>query len=101
MVVTRWQAPLVPDLRQILMMFEAEALAPWEEVLEPSNEQKDHRHPFDEIRMVYRGQLLVDVAGNRMLLRPGDKIMVPSNTRHALKSDGDEKCICICAHKVF
>ena len=101
MLVTRWQAPLVPDRQQIKMMFEAEGLAPFEEIYPPRSTVTDHRHPFDEVRMVAEGQLLLDIAGNRLLLRPGDKIIIPSNTRHSKTVDGDQPCVCICALKTY
>jgi quercetin dioxygenase-like cupin family protein len=101
MLVTRWQAPVVPNKQQIKMMFEAEGLTPFEEVLPAQAQIADHRHPFDEVRMVAEGQMLLDIAGNRLLLRPGDKIVIPSNTRHSKQVDGAQGCVSICAHKTF
>jgi quercetin dioxygenase-like cupin family protein len=101
MLVTRWQAPLVPNKQQIKMMFEAEGLTPYEEVFPPQTNIGDHRHPFDEVRMVAEGQLLLDIAGNRLLLRAGDKIIIPSNTRHSKQVEGAAPCVCICAQKAF
>lgn len=101
MLVTRWQAPMVPNFQQMQMMFEAEGLTPYEEAIPPQTTIADHRHPFDEVRMVAKGQLLLDIAGNRLLLRPGDKIVIPSNTRHSKRNDGDAPCVCVCAQKAF
>lgn len=101
MLVTRWQAPLVPNMQQIKLMFEAEGLTPYEEVLPPQCNVRDHRHPFDEVRMVAEGQLLLDIAGNRLLLRAGDKIVIPSNTRHSKIVEGTQRCVCVCADKTF
>lgn len=92
---------MVPDKKQIYFMFEAEGLEPMEEVYPPLAQIKDHRHPFDEVRMVVSGQLLMDIAGNRLLLRAGDKIVIPSNTKHSKKTEGDTPCVCICAYKSF
>lgn len=101
MLVTRWQAPLVPTKQQIKMMFEAEGLTPYEELFPPQTSIGDHRHPFDEVRMVAEGQMLLDIAGNRLLLRAGDKIIIPSNTRHSKQVEGGAPCLCICAQKTF
>ncbi|MCB0361477.1 MAG: cupin domain-containing protein [Bdellovibrionales bacterium] len=101
MLVTRWQAPIVPDFNQIKMMFLAEGLEPFEEHLASGCLIGDHRHPFDEVRMVVSGQLVIDVAGNKMLLRAGDRIIIPSNTRHSKKVDGEVPCHCICANKAY
>ena len=101
MIVTRWQAPVVPDKDQIIMMFEAEGLTPYTESYEPDSEIGAHRHPFDEVRIVVKGSLVMDVAGNKLLLRSGDRILIPSNTKHSHKSGSDETCICMCAKKTF
>lgn len=101
MLIRRWQAAVVPNEQQITRMFEMEGLEPFPEVLEPENEIRDHRHPFDEVRMVARGELLMNIAGNQLLLRAGDRITVPSNTRHSKKVNGEQPCLCICAKKTF
>ena len=100
MLITRWQAPIVPAQEQISKMLEAEGLRPYIEIIEKRTEIKDHRHPFDEVRMVASGQMLLNVAGNQLLLRPGDKIVVPSNTRHSKRVDANEDCICVCGQRL-
>lgn len=101
MIVIRWQAPLKPTKEQALMIFRAEDLQPEEEILSKENIYPEHRHPFDEVRMVLEGELLFNVNGNQLLLRSGDKIMVPSNTKHSQKVLGDKSCLCIVANKFF
>ena len=101
MIVTRWQAPIVPDKNQISKLFEAEGLQPFEEIYNSGDTVKDHRHPFDEARMVCTGQLMLDVAGNKLLLRAGDRITIPSNTKHSKKVESEEGCLCICAYKTY
>jgi len=101
MLITRWQAPLVPEKSQVWMMFEAEGLTPYEEVFQPQSTIQDHRHPFEEVRMVVKGELILDIAGNKLLLRAGDRIIIPANTRHSKKVESGEPCICIVANKTF
>jgi quercetin dioxygenase-like cupin family protein len=100
MLVFRWQAPIVPDKTQITALYEAEGLTPFEEVYSPETLVGDHRHPFDEVRTVVQGEVMFDIAGNKLLLRPGDRIVIPSNTRHSFKAQGNENCVCICANRV-
>ena len=100
MIVTRWQAPHIPNIKQIEMMFKAEGLLPFKEVLISKTEIPYHRHPFDEVRMIFSGKLLMDIAGNKLLLYPGDRIVIPSNTKHNKKVEGFEDCVCICANKI-
>jgi quercetin dioxygenase-like cupin family protein len=99
MLVFRWQAPMVPDKKQIRSLFEAEGLVPVEEVFAPETTVPWHRHPFDEVRTVAQGEVMFDIAGNKLLLRAGDKIIIPSNTKHSFKSQGTVDCICIVANK--
>lgn len=99
MLVSRWQAPILPTRQQMALMLESEGLEPVEETVPPGKGVVDHRQPFDEIRIVVSGSLSLDIAGNRMLLRGGDRILIPANTRHSWKADGDEPCLCLYAMK--
>lgn len=101
MIITRWQAPTLPTKQQVLMMFEAEGLEAIEEILPPHSKIPDHRHSLDEIRMVVEGQMILDIAGNKMLLRAGDRVVIPSNTKHAKLVEADQPCLCICAQKAY
>lgn len=100
MIITRWQAPLIPDKDQVKAMFRGEGLEPYEEVVSTGTEITDHRHPFVEIRMVAVGELLMNISGNQLLLRAGDKIIIPANTKHSHKTLASENCLCICAKKI-
>jgi len=101
MIVTRWQAPVLPTPEQVKMIFQAEGLLPLEEILRPSGIVKDHRYPFDEIRMVLSGTLLLNISGNQLLLRAGDRVHIPSNTRHSKSAGGQDECVCVVASRVF
>ena len=101
MLIYRWQSPLVPTENQIRMFFEREGLIPDQEVYRPGESVEEHIHPFDEVRMVASGKIVFNIAGNRLLLRGGDKIVIPSNTRHSKKVQGDKKCISFCAFKSY
>lgn len=78
-----------------------EGLEPQEVKIQPQQEFKDIRHPFDEVLMVASGQLILDIAGNKLLLREGDKIVIPSNTKHSKQVSGDQDCIFVKAQKVY
>lgn len=101
MIVTRWQASVLPTQEQISLIFAAEGLNPQEEVLPAKRTIADHRHPFDEVRMVISGDLLMNISGNQILLRAGDRIDIPANTRHAKTANGNEDCVCVVAQKPF
>lgn len=101
MVITRWQAKLLPTKDQARQIYLAEELRPEEETLLPGQAIPEHRHPFDEIRMVLSGQLMMNISGNQLLLRPGDRIIIPSNTKHSKSVHGDEPCLCYVANRPF
>lgn len=100
MLIKRWEASHLPNLEQIKMIFRREGLSPFKEILPAKAEIPQHSHPFDEIRMIVSGKLIMDVTGNRLLLYPGDRITIPSNTKHSKKVEGEEICICICSNKI-
>lgn len=99
MIITRWQAPLTPSKELIKLMFENEGLDAIEETFPINTKIPEHRHPFHEIRTVVSGELLFNIAGNQFLLRPGDRVEVPSNTKHSHTSQGTENCVCIYAQR--
>jgi quercetin dioxygenase-like cupin family protein len=101
MIVRRWQAPIVPDKSQIISMYTAEGLVPEEEIIPNGKEVPVHRHPFDEVRTVVSGEMIVDVAGNKLLLRPGDRIVIPANTKHSYKAQGQATCLSLNALKTW
>lgn len=99
MLVSRWQAPILPTKQQMFLMLESEGLEAEEETIPSGAKIEDHRHPFDEVRIVVSGQLMMDIAGNKLLLRAGDRIVIPANTRHSKQADGPEACLCLYAMK--
>jgi quercetin dioxygenase-like cupin family protein len=99
MLISRWQAPILPTRQQMALMLESEGLEPQEEVFPAGSQVADHRHPFDEVRIVVSGELHLDVAGNRLLLRAGDRILIPANTRHSKQAGPNEPCVCLYAMK--
>lgn len=99
MLVNRWQATVLPSKSQILSLYQLEGLEPQEETLPTGKGIDLHYHSFDEVRTVISGELLFDIAGNQLLLRSGDKIVIPANTKHSFKTHGEEDCLCVVAHK--
>jgi len=82
-VVRRWnEADGLPQLGAIRRKLEAEGLktAWYSEV--PGTSQRDHQHTFPETRWILSGHLTVDVAGETLMLGPGDRIDVPAGTLH-------------------
>ena len=101
MILKRWQAPTIPSPEQMKMLFFAEGLKFNEEVYPPNAQLEVHKHPFDEVRMVISGSMIFNLSGNKVLLRPGDRIEIPSNTKHEMTVHSDTDCVSIVAFKVF
>ena len=99
MLIIRWQAPITPNKEQVKVLMEAEGLDPFEEEYLPQVKITEHRHPFGEVRTVVEGELLFTIAGNQFLLRAGDRVEVPSNTKHWHVNNGSKPCVCICAQR--
>lgn len=101
MLITRWQAPLTPTKDQVAMLMQTEGLEPFEEDYAPQIKISEHRHPFAEVRVVVSGELLFNIAGNQFLLRAGDRVEIPANTKHWHVNNSQDLCVCICAHRAF
>ena len=101
MLISRWQAPKLPTKEQVIMIFKMEGLRAVEEIFQPNTEVAEHKHPLDEVRMIVSGKVLFNIAGNQLLLRSGDRIEIPSNTKHSFKIDGEEPCESIYAQRPF
>ncbi|MNT20202.1 Acireductone dioxygenase [compost metagenome] len=101
MIITRWQAPLVPTQQQVNMILESEGLEPAEEIYGPQEKIKEHRHPFAEVRFIIEGEMIFNISGNQFVLRPGDRVEIPANTKHSHVAHGGNRCVCVCASRAF
>lgn len=101
MIITRWQAPHFPNKLQMKFIFENEGLEAQEEIFEPQKKIQDHRHPFSEIRMIVEGEMLCNIAGTQFVLRQGDRLEIPGNTKHSYTAQGQQPCISLCAYRAI
>ncbi len=100
MLITRWQAPLLPKAEQMNLILESEGLDPQHEVFKALDKIPEHRHPFGEVRLVISGELMVQVSGTQILLRAGDRLEIPASTRHSYQTHGSEDCHSFCAYRI-
>jgi quercetin dioxygenase-like cupin family protein len=100
MMINRWAANSVPTETQLRTLFEAEGLDYDTEVCEPGQKVIDHRHPHTELRVIAEGELLMSIAGNQVLLRQGDRIEIPANTKHNHMNNSKSNCICVVGHRL-
>lgn len=100
MKIMRWRADRKPTQEEVEMMFKDEGLEYSVEDYPDSAEVAEHKHPFDEIRMIVSGALRYNVAGNEFIVREGDRLELPSNTRHMTKVEPGAPCVSLYAKRV-
>jgi quercetin dioxygenase-like cupin family protein len=100
MRIIRWRADRKPTQDEVLSILQDEGLDCQVETSDAGTEIKDHKHPFDEIRIVVRGAIRYNVAGNEFILREGDRLELPSNTRHWTKVEASSECVSVFGFKV-
>lgn len=98
--IIRWRADRKPTQDEAIAMFTDEGLEFVVETGKPGEEIKDHKHPFDEVRMVISGSMRYNVAGNEFLLKEGDRLELPSNTRHWTRVEPQGECISLYANRI-
>jgi gentisate 1,2-dioxygenase len=101
MIINRWEAPLTPDKFQVARQYAIEGLDSFEEIFMPSQIIAEHRHPFCEVRTIIEGELLFNISGNQFLLRPGDRLEIPANTKHTHTTQGQKPCICLVGYRAI
>ena len=55
----------------------------------PGQTWADFVHDTDEFVVVAEGEIDIEVAGERMLCRPGDLVRIPAKARHTLRTRPD------------
>lgn len=100
MIVQRWQAPQVPTEEQLLTFLHLEGIECSVEEWKPKAEVKDHRHHLSEVLIVISGALIVNVNGNQVLLRQGDRAEIPSNTKHSYLVQDAASCRVIIGYRL-
>ncbi len=101
MLILRWQAPTIPTRSQILLLLDQEGLEGVEERFSRGEKVSEHRHPFTEVRILIEGEMLFNVSGNQFLIRAGDRLEIPANTKHWFQAHGDHDCLCLYAQRVI
>ena len=56
----------------------------------PGTEVATHRHACGEVFVVYDGRGIYTVGDAEILALPGDIVVVPPNTWHSFRSDGEQ-----------
>lgn len=89
-----------PSQETVETIFQDEGLDFIVESSDPNTQVPEHKHPFDEVRVVIRGAMRYNVAGNEFILKEGDRLELPSNTRHWTKVEPLSECVSVYAFRV-
>lgn len=65
-----------------MSVIRSEGFEPKTEILASGDRYLEKKHPFSEIRIVARGEVVLSISGNQILLRAGDRVEIPANTKH-------------------
>jgi len=83
MIIQRWQAPQIPTEEQMMTLLYLEGFECSVEQWMPKFEVKEHRHHLSEVVFILSGALVLNLNGNQVLLRKGDRAEIPANTKHS------------------
>lgn len=50
-------------------------------------------HGYDELGMVLKGRMSIEMLGNEYILETGDSLYIEKNTLHAFRNAGQEECV--------
>lgn len=53
-----------------------------------------HTHPYEEVRWVYEGEVVMGTEYGEVILKPGDRLDLPAGTKHWAKSKNGVCYIC-------
>ncbi len=93
MIISRWQGTQELTLEKIKKYYHISDDQDFKsEKLDSGTAIKDHYHNLLEIRIITDGQLLCNISGNQLLLRSGDRIEIPANTKHSYSNNYPDSC---------
>ncbi len=73
--------PAVPGAKMWAVGLEKSMLTYFE--MEPDTVFPEHSHESEQITMILEGEMAFSYEGNRMVLKAGDVIAIPSNIKHS------------------
>lgn len=67
---------------------EGSQIAIWTHKGPAADEPGPHTHDFDEWLVVVQGEYALEMEGKRVVMRPGDEVLIPRGTPHAGRCSG-------------
>lgn len=100
MKITRWTAEIPVNKDIIIKLFEAEGLEPRPFHIKSGAKLANQRTHLTEIIQIAEGELIFNLSGTQFVLRPGDKLEMPSNTAYSFSNIKNEDSIIYSAQKI-
>lgn len=94
--VTRWQGSQHPSVSSIIRIMKDQGLRPYMWTNSPNYRYAVRSHNYDKVLFVIEGSLEIQLpdTNERVVLRPGDRIDIPSGMRHGtIIGSSGAKCV--------
>jgi len=94
--VTRWNGSQHPTLSSVTRLMQKEGLRPYMSINTPNQRFAVRSHGYNKVLYVIEGalEILLPDSNQRVVLRSGDRIDIPSGIRHGtIASNNGAKCV--------
>jgi quercetin dioxygenase-like cupin family protein len=89
--VVRWNKTKKPTLEELQKKLESEGLEAELYSDRPGTKYGRHKHPFDDFIVIVTGKMKIMSDEGEWLLKPGDRMNLPTNTVHSAEILGKEE----------
>jgi quercetin dioxygenase-like cupin family protein len=89
--VIRWIGAKRPSLEELQAMLRNEGLESEVYSDPPGMKYGRHKHPFDDFVVIVSGRMRIATDTHEWILKPGDRLDLPSNTSHSAEMLGKEE----------
>lgn len=98
MQLIEWPGPEDPSAAAISDIYRNEGLRPISWSNGPGDRYAEHTHSYHKVLYCVRGSITFDVSGDKLSMKPGDRLELPPGTPHAAVV-GPEGVTCYEGHR--
>jgi len=96
--ILKWNKSTPPIIEDIEAMFQARKLNYYSFTNKPGDHYAIHDHTYDKFLAVAQGVTKWIINGQEYILKAGDAVILPKNTKHEVWIIGDEDSECLEGH---
>jgi quercetin dioxygenase-like cupin family protein len=93
-----WHDREPPSAQTVERRLREEGVVPYAWSNGPHDRYDEHRHGYTKLLMCAAGSITFRIAGEELLLRPGEGFVLPPDTPHAAIV-GQDGCTCLEGHR--